>query len=90
MKDVLITLSIYILVVVQWYVQISTDDDLNSLRSGFDKLHSLECCLNRVKCSILLVLYIYILLVVTSDPLELSNDSRHAAIDRNSHFSSLN
>lgn len=34
--------------------------------------------------------YIYILLVVTSDPLELSNDSRHAAIDRNSHFSSLN
>lgn len=39
-----------------WYVQISTHDDLNSLHSGFDKLHSLECCVNRVKCSILLVL----------------------------------
>lgn len=27
---------------------------------------------------------------MTFDPLKLSNDSRHAAIDRNSHFSSLN
>lgn len=49
---------LYILVLVQWYVEISTDDDLNSLHSGFDKLHSLECCVNRVKCSIFLVVYI--------------------------------